>query len=464
MRRNTLPFDVVSAPSGDAAGQRLGRYHLSACIGGGPTGEVFRAKVYGVAGMDKEFAVKRFHPSLVSNESARKALEDAARLYKNLEHPRIAKLEEFGQDGDTVFAAVEYVDGLDLAQLIAQDDMPLGTAARLVIQIGRAVGHAHGRGLSHLGLCPSNILCTLKGDVKITDFGLLPPRLPEKPEEDASLARRFPYLAPEQIVGKKTSAATDVYQLGVIAFELMVGHRPFKGRDSASIATEILNYQAGDTGLPRPFNKFLKRSMAQAPFERFPDTGAMEAALRLEPAAGDLRVAGEMVRERLEALSKMSEEEASGALSFPIPMPPEASPVLAGDEVVLGPKTEPMEAVNPGMTVPDLAFATPTRTEPSEKLSPPGGGNRTILGQIPPIPIKIPKKNGPPPAVEVMNIEPVEAPTIVRDETEHAELAWAIVAWAIEQGGDEVRDAVAHAMVSGFRRRGDGSSPSRRPG
>jgi len=170
-------------------------------LGGGPTGEVFRAKVYGVAGMDREFAVKRFHPSLLADPNARAALAVAARMYGALEHPRVARLHEFGEAGGHTFTATEYVPGLDLAQLMDQGRLSLGTASHLIVQIGRAVGYAHGRGLSHLGLSPTNVICSERGEIKVTDFGVLPSRLPLRPALDESLRHRLCYLSPEQLQG-----------------------------------------------------------------------------------------------------------------------------------------------------------------------------------------------------------------------------------------------------------------------
>ncbi len=318
----------MNTPGTGPSLQRLGRYHLSECLGGGPTGEVFRAKVYGVAGMDREFAVKRFHSSLVADPRVAAALAVAARMYGALEHPRIARLHEFGEAGGHTFTATEYVPGLDLAQLIDQGKLSLGAAARLVVQIGRAVGYAHGRGLSHLGLSPTNVVCSNRGEIKVTDFGVLPPRLPSDPAQDESLRQRLCYLAPEQLEGVRTSPATDVYQLGTLAYELMLGRRPYQGRDNVDLAQQMLGMPIPETDLPKPYDKLLRRALARSPFERFPDAGAMadalEAALRSSPTPGTAAEAGEAVSSRLEMLREQREGQASGVLSFPVPAPPKA--------------------------------------------------------------------------------------------------------------------------------------------
>ncbi len=353
--------------------QRLGRYHLSDCLGGGPTGEVFRAKVYGVAGMDREFAVKRFHSSLVADPKASAALAVAARMYGALEHPRVARLHEFGEAGGHTFTATELVPGLDLAQLIDQGKLSLGTASRLIVQVGRAVGYAHGRGLCHLGIAPTNVVCSELGEIKVTDFGVLPPRLSEKPAEDESLSHRLSYLAPEQLEGLRTSPATDVYQLGTLAHELMVGRRPFTARDGGQLAQQILGGAVPDTGLPKPYDKLLKRALARSPFERFPDAGAMadalEAALRSSPTPGSAADAGAAVAARMKMLQERRDGQASGVLSFPVPAPPRApqvAPVPVAPPVppaIPGTANTIPRVPAPAPSIPDIPARPPSAAE-----------------------------------------------------------------------------------------------------
>ncbi len=328
----------MTATDSGPSTHRLGRYHLSEFLGGGPTGEVYRAKVYGIAGMDRDFAVKRFHPTFVTGSAAAAEIAVAAQLYGSLDHPKIAKLQELGTSGDSTFTAVEFVPGVDLAQLIDHEQLPLGAAAKLVVQICRAVGYAHSRGIRHLGLAPTNVICSEKGEIKVTDFGFLLPRLPRRPAEDASLQTRLCYLSPEQLEGKECTPATDVYQLGTIAFELMVGRKPHAGRSGVALAQQILSGIAPESGLAKPFQKLLGRAMARSAFERFSDAGAMadaiEAALRSSPADGSLDDVGNAVTEREVYLASSRESQASGALSFPIPAPPKATRSDALDAVV----------------------------------------------------------------------------------------------------------------------------------
>ena len=140
----------------------------------------------GVAGMERQFAIKRFYPAVLARAEAGARLQAATRTYGGLDHPRIARLAELGVAGGETFTATELVAGLDvgrLAQMAAsdRDRVPAGAALGFVSAAARAIGYAHGRGVSHSGLCPTNLIATLDGDVKVTDFGIITCRLGPRP-------------------------------------------------------------------------------------------------------------------------------------------------------------------------------------------------------------------------------------------------------------------------------------------
>ncbi|MFN0248885.1 MAG: protein kinase domain-containing protein [Kofleriaceae bacterium] len=308
-----------------ATSERVGRYQLLEPIGLGPCGTVARAKVFGVAGFERQFAVKRFHPELTITSSLASALSSAARAYGSLEHPRIARMSEFGVAQGTTFTAVEHVAGLDAARLgaearLAGATLAAGGALALVSQAARAVGYAHGRGLTHLGLAPTNVIVTADGDVKITDFGILAAGLPQRPIDVARLAQRIQYLAPEQVANEATSAATDVFALGVIAYELVTGQRTFRGETPQQVAQSIMSGPPAEPPLPRPIVRVLHRCLARSPFERFPDAralaDALDAALRVAPVPGTRKDIGAQVKQTMDRLAEMSANEMSGMVAL----------------------------------------------------------------------------------------------------------------------------------------------------
>lgn|GEM_PF-1448066 len=322
----------------DSSTERVGRYQLLEPIGGGPNGSVSRAKVFGVAGFERQFAIKRFSPELTAAPSAAQALSAAARAYGSLEHPRIARMSEFGVAQGQTFTAVELVAGLDVMRMLAESRLGggallAGGALALISQAARAVGYAHGRGLSHLGLSPTNVIVTSDGDIKVTDFGILAATITARPAETQRFARRVGYLAPEQLSGEATSAATDVFVLGVIAYELVTGQRAFFGDSPQAIAQAILAGPPAEPPLPRPIVRVLSRCLARSQFERFPDArafaDALDAALRVAPVPGTRKDIGAQVKATLERHAAMHEGELSGmvALNF-IPTSAPARPRL----------------------------------------------------------------------------------------------------------------------------------------
>ena len=305
--------------------ERVGRYQLLEPIGVGPSGSVSRAKVFGVAGFERQFAVKRFHAELTTTAAMAQALSAAARAYGGLEHPRIARMSEFGVAQGTTFTAVEYVAGLDALRLIAEarlsgTTLAAGGALALVSQAARAVGYAHGRGLTHLGLSPTNVIVTAEGDVKITDFGILSATLPQKPIEMVRLAQRIQYLAPEQLANEATSAATDVFALGVLAYELVTGQRTFRGETPQQVAQSVMGGPPAEPPLPRPIVRVLQRCLARSPFERFPDAralaDALDAALRVAPVPGTRKDIGSQVKQTLDRLAELHSGELSGMVAL----------------------------------------------------------------------------------------------------------------------------------------------------
>ncbi len=368
--------------------RRLGRYHLVDAIGAGPMGEVHRARVYGVAGFERQFAVKRFHPEVVANPNIATKLSAAARAYGGLEHPRIARLFEYGVAGGETFTACELVPGLDLAALVAASPQPIppGAAFALIASAARAVGYAHGRGILHLGLAPTNVIATPDGDVKVTDVGILAPRLPARPSDDPALARRISYLAPEQLIGEPTSAATDVFAFGVLAFELVTGARAFPGTNALDIEQAILSAQPQELALPKPLLRVLQRCWARSPFERFPDARALadaiDAAVRLAPVPGGKREVAALVRESLERIEAIREQQLSGALALPGGPPlrrPSSGKIVVPSDAGMNPR--PVAPVT--ARIPDL----PTRASEPRVPRPSG---LPLTAVVPPVPVPAP--------------------------------------------------------------------------
>ena len=382
------------------ATERVGRYQLLEPIGMGPCGTVSRAKVFGVAGFERQFAIKRFHPELTITTALAQTLSAAARAYGSLEHPRIARMSEFGVAQGQTFTAVEFVSGLDASRLVAESrlagvTLAAGGALALISQAARAVGYAHGRGLTHLGLAPTNVIVTSDGDVKITDFAILAAGLPQRPIDVARLQHRIQYLAPEQVANEATSAATDVFALGVIAYELVTGQRTFRGETAQQIAQSIMAGPPPEPALPRPIVRVLQRCLARSPFERFPDAravaDALDAALRVAPVPGTRKDIGAQVKATQERLAALHDGEMSGMVALNVgtgPVRREPAPEISslGRDANASLEISTREFVRPDVHVPG---PTPL-TGPASTLPEMPRSMSTMTGLAPP-PIPVPK-------------------------------------------------------------------------
>ncbi len=349
--------------------ERVGRYQLLEPIGLGPTGSVSRAKVFGVAGFERQFAIKRFHGDLTSQMQIATALSAAARAYGGLEHPRIARMSEFGISHGTTYTAVEYVNGLDALRLINEvrltnTTLAAGGALALVSQAARAVGYAHGRGLTHLGLSPTNVVITPEGDVKITDFGILSATLGPRLIEIPRLAKRIAYLAPEQISNEATSAATDVFALGVLAYELVTGEKAFDGDTAVEIAKAVATQPPSEPSLPRPIVRVIQRCLARSPFERFPDAralaDALDAALRVAPVPGTRKDIGAQVKAIVDRLADLHSGELSGILSINLGTANHGGPIAPVVALGAAPRESDMDLATMEFVRPDTHVAGPT--------------------------------------------------------------------------------------------------------
>ena len=423
--------------------ERVGRYQLLEPIGVGPSGSVSRAKVFGVAGFERQFAIKRFHTELTTVGSLAQALSAAARAYGGLEHPRIARMSEFGVAQGMTFTAVEYVAGLDALRLIAEarlanSTLAAGGALTLVSQAARAVGYAHGRGLTHLGLSPTNVIVTGDGDVKLTDFGILAAMLPARPVDVARLAHRIQYLAPEQLANEATSAATDVFALGVLAYELVTGNRTFKGDSPHQVAQSVMSGPPAEPPLPRPIVRVLQRCLARSPFERFPDAralaDALDAALRVAPVPGTRKDIGAQVTQTLERIVGLNFEDQSGIVALdlgaiprrpilplaPIPRTARDSQDAVETSEFVRPDSAPGQelavAPKPPATVVGLAPPPiPQRATTPRTIVVGGDAARPLVGAVPPpIPMPLPflRAQSPVLAKPVVAHEPEDEHTI----------------------------------------------------
>src|SRR2546423_2427605 len=216
----------------------LGRYNCIELLGTGPIGETYRAKIYGVAGFEKQFAVKRLFPQLSEDEAFVARFVRAASAFAALEHQGISRVHEVNAQGAHYYIVVDLVRGLDLRRLLdllqqRGEALAPDAAMTIAVDIAEALEHAHSKtnvlpgGVLHLGLTAPSVMVTYEGEVKLVDVGLLAALVRPGWSDDDALTATLAYLAPEVWRGKAVDARADIFSLGIVLHELLGGARVF---------------------------------------------------------------------------------------------------------------------------------------------------------------------------------------------------------------------------------------------
>src|SRR5439155_12415145 len=207
-------------------GTTMGGYHIERLLGRGGMGRVYLAED---ARLGRKVALKLLDPDLAEDERFRERFARESRLAASLDHPNVVPIYEAGEHEGVLFIAMRYVEGTDLARLIEeQGALGLDRTAAILSQVAAALDVAHEHGLVHRDVKPGNILVGRGEHTYLTDFGLIKRR-----EADTGLTKTgqfmgsVDYAAPEQIRGEPVDARTDVYSLGCVLYECLVGEPPF---------------------------------------------------------------------------------------------------------------------------------------------------------------------------------------------------------------------------------------------
>jgi serine/threonine-protein kinase len=259
---------------------QVGRYQLSELLGVGATSRVVR-------GFDpmigRTVAVKLF-PSEIAQGEARERFLREARVVGQLSHPNIITLHDMGIDesSQTPFLVMEFIEGMPLDRVLEKGTLPLPRASAWVAHAAEALEVAHRRGVIHGDVKPANILITMDGKVKLTDFGMA--RLAHREARDSALLGTPAYWCPEQIMGRPQDARSDIFSLGVVLYEVITGKRPFDSDSLQGICNHVLSSTPNavsqlQPSIPASFDEIVFSCLAKNPDTRMASGEALAQLL-----------------------------------------------------------------------------------------------------------------------------------------------------------------------------------------
>ena len=265
-------------------GQRLGDYQLEAELGRGSMGAVYRATHIG---QGKSCAVKVLLDALASDTSFVTRFKREANIAATLRHPNIVRVFDAGIQGEHIFFAMEYFDGMTAGRLLKQrKQFTLPQVVEMAVQASDALAYAHVEGhVVHRDIKPENLMVDRWWRTKVLDFGLARVEGLHSITSAGTVVGSLYYVSPEQLLGQKIDGRSDVYALGVSMYEMLSGQRPHRGQTFSELSNSILSgkYQPLREVLPGvspQLERIVARAMARELADRYESAADLWRDLR----------------------------------------------------------------------------------------------------------------------------------------------------------------------------------------
>ncbi len=231
--------------------------------------------------LSRNVAIKELHTFLLDNENFIDRFEREAKALASLMHENVVQVFDFGKEQDSYYIVMEYVEGLDLKELMkSTTKFPLEIALMVIYQICSGLEHAHSSGITHRDMKPGNVLMNKFGVVKIADFGLAQAANLDSITVTGSLIGTPAYMSPEQAAGKKVDHRSDIFSIGVMLYEMISSKKPYGGDSYASVIAKILTQKPRqiieiEPNLPSDIINIVNKSLAKYVEKRYSDIGLM---------------------------------------------------------------------------------------------------------------------------------------------------------------------------------------------
>lgn len=280
--------------------QRFGKYQIIERIASGGMAEIFKARLEGIGGFHRTFAIKRILPHLTANSEFVDMLVDEAKVAGLLSHANIVQILDLGAVDDQYYIAMEYVNGRDLGKILGRCrdkniTLPVPHAVYVLLEMLKGLEYAHHRtvmrngkpvplNIVHRDISPANVLVSFQGEVKLTDFGIAKASVKALETMSGVIKGRFDYMSPEQAAGGEVDQRSDLFSAGVLFYELLAGTHPF--RQPGELATieairrgGVAPPSATNPDVPPIIDEVIERALQVNPADRFSDATRFKEAL-----------------------------------------------------------------------------------------------------------------------------------------------------------------------------------------
>jgi serine/threonine-protein kinase len=266
---------------------QFGPYLLLERISVGGMAEVYKAKEYGVEGFERTVAVKRILPHVAEDDEFIAMFKDEAMIAVQLNHGNIAQIYNLGNEQDSFYIALEYVNGRDLRAIFQKCQqqsrpMPVAQACYVIMKICEGLDYAHNKKdkynrelhIVHRDVSPPNILVSFEGEVKLIDFGVAKAAGRASRTQAGILKGKFGYMSPEQVRGMPLDRRSDVFSVGVVLFEILTGNRLFQAEtDFATLekvrAVDVPRPSSLNPEIAKPLENIIYKALAREPEQRY---------------------------------------------------------------------------------------------------------------------------------------------------------------------------------------------------
>jgi serine/threonine-protein kinase len=276
----------------------FGRYTLVQRLATGGMAEVFKAKILSTHGFEKLLVIKRILPNLAADKTFVSMFIDEAKLTAQLVHPKIVQVTDFGEVNGQYFIALEFIDGFDGLALLRsgaqrQIRLPVPICMFIAMEVLDALDYAHnakdGEGkpmhLVHRDISPSNVFIAHRGDVKLGDFGIAHAQERESKTQAGTLKGKYGYMSPEQVTGNVLDGRSDVFAVGVVLAEMLMGKRLFTAQNDLDVLLMVRDgkldrFDKHGKDVPKPLDAIVRKALAKDLGERFQSAADFRDALK----------------------------------------------------------------------------------------------------------------------------------------------------------------------------------------